>query len=128
MVQWSQLRITLMRSRIRIHNKVKRRIRICIKIMRIRNLGFPVGEKVGKIETYGNAFLAAPAEIGKCWWRTAPGSRTTARYLVSANKKNVHIFIVLWKYTVLRYYGRYLDNSPIQNCDRFHSSVLSNER
>jgi hypothetical protein len=78
--------------------------------MRIRNLGFLEGGKVGKklilsidIETVGNAFLAAPAETGKCWWRTAPGSRTTARYLVSANKKEVHIFIVTWKYIVLRY-------------------------
>jgi hypothetical protein len=38
----------LMRSRIRIHIKVKRPIRICMKVMRIRNLGFLVGEKIGK--------------------------------------------------------------------------------
>jgi hypothetical protein len=92
-VQWSQIPITLMRSR----------IRICIKMMRIRNLGFLEGKKSWEKanfdkETVGNAFLAAPAETGKCWWHTAPGSRTTARYLVSANKKEVHIFIVILKY------------------------------
>jgi hypothetical protein len=35
--QWSQIRITWMRSRIRIRVKVKSRIRIRIKVMRIRN-------------------------------------------------------------------------------------------
>jgi hypothetical protein len=97
----SKIRIHIkVKRQIRIHITVKRQIRICIKIMRIRNLGILEGEKSWEnvnidTETVGNAFLAAPAETGKCWWRTAPGSRTTARYLVSANKKEVHIFIVI---------------------------------